>query len=82
MISLLTWAGMACWIVCFVWMHRISKRQDALLSELRAIAKRTEQTARAGHELIKEVHPAVDQIRESVENVASVVNDDRAPPAR
>ena len=75
MMTLLTWVGMACWIVCFVWMHRISKRQEDLLIELRAIARRTEQTARAGHELIKEVHPAVGQIRESVENVASVVSD-------
>lgn len=74
MITLLTWLGMGCWIVCFVWMHRISRRQEDLLTELRAIAKRTEQTARAEHELIKEVHPAIGQIKESVEHVANAVN--------
>jgi predicted transcriptional regulator len=75
MITLLTWTGTFCWVVCFVWMHHISKRQDALLAELRGIAKGIEATTRAGHELIKEVHPAVGQIKESIEDVASVMKE-------
>ena len=67
--------GMGCWAVCFVWMHHISKRQEALLAELRTIAKGIETTTREGHELIKEVHPAVGQIKESMEDVANVVKE-------
>ena len=29
----LTWVGTAAWVLCFWWMHRISTRQDALLTE-------------------------------------------------
>ena len=64
---------MFCWAVCFFWMYHISKRQEALMTELRAIAKGIETTARAGHDLIKEVHPAVGQIKEAVEDMASAV---------
>lgn len=71
----LTWVGMLCWVACFIWMHRISKRQEALLAELRAIAKGIEATSRAGHELIKQVHPAVDEIKESVQDMASAVHE-------
>lgn len=67
--------GMGCWAVCFAWMHHISKRQEALLAELRTIAKGIKTTTREGHELIKEVHPAVGQIQESMENVANVVKE-------
>ena len=72
-IAMLTWAGALCWVVCFVWMHRISKRQEALLSELRIIAKSIEATSQAEHELMKELHPAVGEIKESVKDVASAV---------
>jgi hypothetical protein len=32
----LTWVGTGAWVICFWWMHRISARQDALLTELHA----------------------------------------------
>ena len=64
---------MFCWVVCFFWMHRISQRQASVLSELRSIAKGIEATSRAGHELIKEVHPTVAKIQEAVEDVATAV---------
>jgi hypothetical protein len=35
----LTWVGTGAWVVCFWWMHRISSRQDALLTELRELAR-------------------------------------------
>jgi len=31
----LTWVGTGAWVICFWWMHRISTRQDALLTERR-----------------------------------------------
>lgn len=74
-ITLLTWVGTLCWAVCFIWMHRISRKQEALLSELRAIAKGIEATSRAGHELIKEVQPTVGEIKDSMEAVANAVRE-------
>jgi hypothetical protein len=55
----LTWVGTGAWVVCFWWMHRISARQDALLEELRELA-------RTQHDILREVHPDVGEIKEHV----------------
>jgi hypothetical protein len=55
----LTWVGTGAWVVCFWWMHRISTRQDALLAELRELA-------RTQHDILREVHPDVGEIKEHV----------------
>jgi predicted transcriptional regulator len=73
-VLVLTWIGMACWIVCFWWMHRISARQDAMLKELHEMTSRIEHLSKAEHELIQEVHPQVEQIKEHVENVKDAVS--------
>lgn len=78
----LTWFGTLCWGVCFWWMHRISSRQDSLLNELHEMARRIEQVSRAEHELIREVHPQVGAIKQSIESVAEAVNDDAPKPKR
>jgi len=65
--------GSLCWPVCFSWMYRISSRQDALLNELREQGKRIEKLSRAEHDLIKDVHPTVGEIREDVEEVKDAV---------
>jgi hypothetical protein len=57
----------ACWIVCFWWMHRISARQDALLARIERLSK-------VEHDLIREVHPQVGEIKQAVDQVASKVN--------
>jgi hypothetical protein len=75
-VLVLTWTGIACWMVCFWWMHRISSRQDAMLKELHEMTGRIEQLSRAEHDLIREVHPQVSEIKEHVENVAQKVTDD------
>jgi hypothetical protein len=67
--------GTGCWAVCFAWMYRISKKQNSLLDEIHAQGKRIENLSRAEHDLIKEVHPQVSEIRESVEEVKSVIKD-------
>ena len=67
---ILTLAGTACWGVCFWWMHRISQRQAALLTELKEQSGRIERLSREEHELIKEVHPVVGEIKESVTEIA------------
>jgi hypothetical protein len=55
----LTWIGTSAWVICFWWMHRISARQDALLTELKELAK-------TQHDILKEVHPDVGEIKEHV----------------
>jgi len=78
----LTWNGLGCWCVCFWWMHRISARQDAVLKELHGMTTRIEQISQAGHNLIREVHPQVGEIKEHVENVAEAVSPGGSDPPR
>ena len=73
LIFVLTWVGLACWCVCFWWMHRISSRQDSMLKELHEMTARIERLSKAEHELISEVHPQVSEIKEHVENVREAV---------
>ena len=70
----LTWVGLGCWCVCFWWMHRISSRQDAMLKELHEMTMRIEKVSRAEHDLIRDVHPKVHEIKEHVENVIEAVS--------
>ena len=56
---ILTWVGTGAWVVCFWWMYRISARQDALLTELRELAQ-------TQHDILREVHPDVGEIKEHV----------------
>jgi hypothetical protein len=66
----MTLLGTLCWVACFWWMHRISTRQDTLLHELREQGRRIETLSREEHELIREVHPQVGEIKQSLEAVA------------
>ena len=76
-VLVLTWTGLACWMVCFWWMHRISARQDAMLKELHEMTTRIEQLSKTEHDLIQEVHPQVSEIKEQVEHVADTVSPER-----
>ena len=77
----LAWIATTCWLICFWWMHRISARQNAVLTELREQGARIEELSRSEHNLIKEVHPTVESIKESVEQVAETVAEDARHPA-
>jgi predicted transcriptional regulator len=70
----LSWVGTLCWGVCFWWMHRLSSRQEAMLQELKDVTKRIEQLSEAEHDLIKQVHPQVSEIKEQVDTVAEHVS--------
>jgi hypothetical protein len=72
----LTWIGLACWPICFWWMHRISSRQDTMLKELHEMTERIEHLSKVEHDLIQEVHPKVSEIKEHVETVADAVSPD------
>ena len=71
----MTLTGTVCWGACFWWMHRISARQDALLDQLRAQGKRIEKLSKIEHDLIKEVHPQVSEIKEGMEAMIAVVKE-------
>jgi hypothetical protein len=69
----LTAVSAVCWLICFWWMHRISVRQDALLTELHEQTCRIERLSKAEKELISEVHPQVGEIKKTVDKVATQV---------
>ncbi|HYJ04599.1 MAG TPA: hypothetical protein VEX43_05665 [Chthoniobacterales bacterium] len=71
---LLAWVGTACWVVCFWWMHRLSTRQETMLKELSEVAKRIEKLSKVEHDLIRDVHPKVEEIKESVKDVSDAVS--------
>jgi hypothetical protein len=78
MALILACIGMACWAVCFWWMHRISSHQDAMLEKLHKMTRRIEKLSQAEHDLIGEVHPQVSEIKEHVEDVREVVSPDKS----
>ena len=81
----MTLAGTVCWGVCFWIMRRLSLKQNALLDQLRQQGKRIEQLSKIEHDLIKEVHPQVIEIKEGMEEIIAVVKENSenyAPPAR
>jgi hypothetical protein len=71
--QLAEYVGLGCWVACFWWMHRISKRQEEMLEELNAVARRIERLSKAEHDLIREVHPNVEDIKKSVHKVETRV---------
>jgi hypothetical protein len=71
---ILAWVGTGCWVVCFWWMHRLSGRQQAMLEELHEVTKRIEKLSKAEHDILQEVHPSVEKIKESVKDVAVAVS--------
>ncbi len=70
----LAWIGIACWGACFWWMHRLSARQETMLRELHDVTKRIEALSKTEHDLMREMHPAVAQMKGSVEDVAQAVS--------
>ena len=79
----LTVGGTICWGVCFWWMQRISSKQNVLLAQLREQGKRIEKLSKIEHDLIKEVHPQVGEIKVGMEEMMAVVKEnlENHPPA-
>jgi hypothetical protein len=81
----LTVAGTVCWGVCFWWMQRISNKQNIFLAQLREQGKRIEKLSKIEHDLIKEVHPQVGEIKDGMEAMIAVVKENmenNAPAAK
>jgi hypothetical protein len=83
---LMTLLGTGCWAVCFWWMYRISKKQNHLLDKLSEQGKRIERFSKIEHDLIKEVHPQVNDIKEGMEEMIAAVKENtesnNTPPAK
>lgn len=79
----MTCAGTLCWGGCFWWMRLISTSQNVLLKQLREQGKRIEKLSRLEHDLIKEVHPKVGEIKDGMQEIIAVVkeNSENNPPA-
>ena len=71
----LTVIGTLCWVVCFWWMYRISNNQNVLLDQLHAQGERIEKLSRIEHDLIKEVHPQVSEIKDGIDTIIAAAND-------
>ncbi len=71
----LTLIGVLCWVVCFWWMYRISTKQNTVLDQLRAQGKRIEKLSKIEHDLIKEVHPQVGEIKDGMDVMVAAVKE-------
>jgi hypothetical protein len=74
-VFLMTVIGTLCWAVCFWWMYRISAKQNSLLAQLRDQNQRIEKMSRVEHDLIKEVHPQVGEIKEGMDEMIAAVKE-------
>ena len=75
----MTVVGTICWGVCFWWMHRISTTQSNLLDELRKQGQRIEKLSLAEHDLIKQVHPQIGEIKEGMDQMVAAAKNKPAP---
>jgi hypothetical protein len=71
----MTFIGTVCWVICFWWMHRISAAQNDLLQKLCEQGKRIEKLSKVEHDLIKEVHPQVNEIKAGMEEMIVVAKE-------
>ncbi len=71
----LTLAGSIWWVACFWRMHRISAKQNTLLTLLHSGGKRIEKLSKFEHDLIKEVHPQVSGIKDGIDTVVAAVKE-------
>ena len=67
--------GTLCWGLCFWWMKRISTEQNKLMDQLREQGRRIEKLSKIEHDLIKEVHPQVGEIKEGMNEMIAVVRE-------
>jgi len=71
----MTLIGTVCWAICFWWMYRISAKQNSLLDRLTEQGKRIEKLSKIEHDLIKEVHPQVGEIKEGMDEMIAAVKE-------
>jgi hypothetical protein len=70
--------GTVCWAICFWWMGRISSKQNRLMDQLREQAHRIEKLSKVEHDLIKDVHPQVGEIKDGMNEMIAAVKEQTA----
>ncbi len=70
--------GTVCWGICFWWMGRISSKQNRLMDQLRDQGRRIEKLSKVEHDLIKEVHPQVGEIKDGMDEMIAAVKENTA----
>jgi hypothetical protein len=63
-------------------MGRISAKQNTLMIQLKEQGRRIEKLSKVEHDLIKEVHPQVGEIREGMDQVIAAVKENTAGQAQ
>jgi len=71
--DLISLIDLACWFVCFWWMHQISRRQNATLQQLQEQGRRIEDVSKAEHEILTDVHPSVQKIEKDLGEVSQKI---------
>jgi hypothetical protein len=71
----MTLIGTVCWAICFWWMYRISAKQNSLLDRLTEQGRRIEKLSKIEHDLIKEVHPQVGEIKDGMDEMIAAVKE-------
>lgn len=71
----LTVVGTVCWGICFGWMYRITAKQNRVLDQLREQGRRIEKLSKIEHDLIKEVHPQVVEIKDGMNEIIAAVKE-------
>ena len=74
----MTVVGTLCWGFCFLWMGRISSKQNRLMDQIREQGRRIEKLSKVEHDLIKEVHPQVGEIKEGMDIMIEAVKENTA----
>jgi hypothetical protein len=74
----MTIVGTLCWGVCFLWMGYISSNQTRLMDQIKEQGRRIEKLSRIEHDLIKQVHPTVGEIREGMDEMIAAVKENTA----
>jgi hypothetical protein len=59
-------------------MRRLSVKQNFLLDQLREQGRRIEKLSKVEHDLIKEVHPQVNEIKEGMAEMIAAVKENAA----
>ena len=67
--------GTLCWAVCFCWMYLISDKQNKMLDRLGEQTKRIEKLSKVEHDLIKQVHPQVGEIKDGMDEMIAAVKE-------
>ena len=73
----MTLTGTICWGFCFWWMRRISIKQNFLLDPALPRTRQADRETfpKIEHDLIKEVHPQVGEIKEGMDEMIAVVKE-------